>query len=42
MEADEIETPWTTTRAELLEKLSELTGTHGAYLNVPLSNKLHE
>ena len=41
MEFNEIEEPWTTPRNELLQKLSDLNGTQGIYLNVPLSNKLH-
>lgn len=41
MEANCIEEVWTTPRAELLQKLADLHGTQGVYLNVPLSNKLH-
>ena len=42
MESNCITEPWTTKRADLINKIDGLNGTPGKLLNVPLSNDLHK
>ena len=42
MENNGITEPWTIKRDDLIDKIKNMKGTEGKFLNVPLSNELHK